>query len=204
MLGRLVGGDDNGPLLVAFTDQLEEERGRLLGEFQIAQLVNDQEIKSRQILQEFDQASGHIGGGQIECELFGCGKENTLALLTGLEAEGDGQMGLAHAGRAEEEDVPGLLQEVERGQLPQELLIELGLIAPVEGVQVAEHREARGLDTVIDGAVDFGDDLQLQQVQEKLLVGEPGFGRVLNFLRVVIADRREAECAGILIDPARR
>ena len=41
LLERLVGRDDDGPFLVALGDELEEEPGRLLGEGQISQLVDD-------------------------------------------------------------------------------------------------------------------------------------------------------------------
>ena len=113
LLERFVGRDDDGPLLVAFGDELEEELGRLLGKGEISQLVDDEEIDPGKIFQSFVEPAGDFSTGQDLRELFGGEEEHALAGLCGFDAEGDRQMGFPDTGRTNKQDVLGSLQEVE-------------------------------------------------------------------------------------------
>jgi len=48
-----IGRDDDGSLLVAFGDELEERVCRLLGEERYPSFINDQKIDAGEILQSF-------------------------------------------------------------------------------------------------------------------------------------------------------
>jgi hypothetical protein len=113
LLERLIGCDDDGSFLVTFGDELEEEFGRLLGEGQISQFVDDQKIDAGKILQCFVEPAGDLSAGQDLRELFGGEEEHALASLGGFDTEGDRQMGFPDTGWTDEQNVLGGLQEVE-------------------------------------------------------------------------------------------
>jgi hypothetical protein len=64
-------------------------------------------------------------------------------MLDGLETEADGQVGLADAGRAEQDDILAVLDEVAAAECLDLLLVERRLLAEVEGVQALHEGEAR-------------------------------------------------------------
>src|SRR5207249_3192304 len=72
------------------------------------------------------------GAGQGGNEDGGRGEEHAVAALDGLEAEPDGEMGLAHAGRAEDHQVLTVLEEVTHAERLDLLAVDGGLIAEVE------------------------------------------------------------------------
>jgi hypothetical protein len=53
-------------------------------------------------------------------------------VLDGLEAETDGEVALADAGRAEDDDVLAVFDEVAGGEVVDLLLVERGLVCEVE------------------------------------------------------------------------
>jgi hypothetical protein len=61
-----------------------------------------------------------------------------VARLDGFDPEGDGQIGLAHAGRAEEDDILGTLDEAEAGELADLLAVDRGLKIEVELIQALD------------------------------------------------------------------
>ena len=111
LLERLIGCDDDGSLLVALGDELEEELGRLFGEGQISQFVDDQKIDSCKILQSLVQSAGDFGAGQDLRELLGGEEEHALAGLSGFDTEGDRQMGFPDTGWTDEQNVLGVFRK---------------------------------------------------------------------------------------------
>jgi hypothetical protein len=66
----------------------------------------------------------------------GCG--GVVGPVSGLDGgpcQGDGEHGLADAGRADEQDVGGVFEESERGKLADQFLVDARLCVEVEVVQ---------------------------------------------------------------------
>ena len=102
-----------------------------------------------------------------------------MARLDGLDAQGDGEMGLADAGRAEQDDVLGALDEAQAGELAHLLAVDRGLEVEVELVQALGPRQPGQLEPALDPALVPAPPLGLQGFGEKALVVEVPFGRVL-------------------------
>jgi hypothetical protein len=101
----LIAAEDDGPALVAAQDELEEEVGALAVDGDVADLVDDEQLRLPRELEALVEpvlGEGLAEGGD---EARGRGEERAHALLAGLEPEGDGQMSLADARRAEEQDI---------------------------------------------------------------------------------------------------
>jgi hypothetical protein len=76
----------------------------------------------------------HVGGG---------GEEGAVAGLGGGDPEGDGEVGCADAGRAEQQDVAALLDEAKGRELGDERPVEVGLEVEVEPGQRSRARWRR-------------------------------------------------------------
>lgn len=183
-LDALVGGDDDRALLVAVGDQAEEQRGILAAHRLEADLVEDQQAVVDVLLatQERGRELG-IAAHQRQ-QLVEAVEDHAEAVFDGLDAEGDGQVGLAHAGRtldqqgalladplagAERLDAGafhgGLEAEVEVAQRlaggqagEPERSLQAALLTPLElGVEQLVDQQVRGgvvLDRLADQALD--------------------------------------------------
>ena len=69
---------------------------------------------------------------EIFHQVVGADEVGTEAVLDGPEGQGCGQVGLAHAGRSQEQDVAGLGGEGQVGQFPDQALIDGGLEGEVK------------------------------------------------------------------------
>ena len=110
----LIAGEDDGPALVAARDELEEKVGPLAVNGDVADLVDDEDLGLGQELQAFVPAilrQGLAEGGDLP---RGRGEQRAVAVLTCFEPERDGQMGLADAGRTEQEDIVAPLDVAQR------------------------------------------------------------------------------------------
>ena len=118
-------GDDAGSL-VEFAEQVEEQGSAGSAEWQVAELVEDDEV----------------GIGKPRCDLaglplvlflfervdeFDCGeKPDALAVaFDGLDADGRGEMRLTCAGAADQDDIVGVFQELAAVKLSYERLVDL-------------------------------------------------------------------------------
>src|SRR6266487_596848 len=99
---RLVAGEDEWSLLVTPADQLEEQVGATLVDGQVSDLVDNQEpwhgVELELLLEpalgeRLGQRTDHAGGGR---------EQHPVAGLDGLQAEPDGEVGFADAGRPEQ------------------------------------------------------------------------------------------------------
>jgi len=99
--------------------------------------------------------------------------------LDGLDAEGDGEVGLADAGRAEQDDVLGALDEAQAGELPDLLAVDRGLEVEVELIEALDPGQPGQLEAALDAALMPPPPLGLQGLGEEALVVEIALGRVL-------------------------
>ena len=87
-----VGGQDHGAFLVACADQLEEQAGAFLGQWQVADLIDDEQCGSAHLAQFLVQLSAVVGLGQVADQVGQCGSVDTFAGLDSGHAKGAGQV----------------------------------------------------------------------------------------------------------------
>ena len=93
-----VGGDAQGPSLVAFGDEGEEDLGLLGALGQVAQVVEEQEVEVVQLAQLPGQGQVAFGGQQILHQSVGWGEEDGVSGFHQAMAQGAQGVGLAGAG----------------------------------------------------------------------------------------------------------
>jgi hypothetical protein len=95
----LVGGEDDGPLLIAFRDQLKQAGGGERIERQIAHLVEDEQLGLDQQTHPFLQLVLVAGALELRDEVLDGDEVDRRPGDDGLGAKRDRKMRLAHAGR---------------------------------------------------------------------------------------------------------
>ena len=122
-----IRGEDGGALLVAGIDQLEEQVGAAGLDRQVADFIDDEQGDPVDIAQARLEGTGAFGLGERGNE-FGQGREiDALMGLDGVHTQGDGQVALADAGRAEQVDSLAAVDEAELGQGEDAVAVETGL-----------------------------------------------------------------------------
>ena len=104
-LEAAVAGDDDRAAFVAAGDEREEEVGGLAFEREVADLVDDDQRVALDAFELIVEGVAVLGGLEAVDPLLGGGERHAVAGLAGLDRQGDGQVRLAGAGRAEEADV---------------------------------------------------------------------------------------------------
>ena len=112
-----VAGEHHAAGLVAGADELEEQVGAARVGGQVPELVHDEQVRCPVLLHGGGDAALRLRLGQFVDDVHCLAEEDGEAADAGLVAEGDGQVGLARAGRADERDVPLLPDEVEPEQI---------------------------------------------------------------------------------------
>ena len=113
----LVGGDDQAGAFVAAGDEHEHEVGGVRVEGDVADLVDDQQRDPLQAIELCVEAALALGVGE-QRDPFGGGLErDAVAGETGADSQGDAQVGLAGAGRPEQDDVLLAGEEVELAEM---------------------------------------------------------------------------------------
>ena len=90
-----VGGDQDRPSLVSLAEDLEEELRAGLGEWDEAQLVDDEQLEAGKSLLEVEQPSLVLGLDQLVDQRGGRGEADRQSPLAGGEPQTEGHMGLA-------------------------------------------------------------------------------------------------------------
>ena len=128
VLEAAIGGEHGGAFLVAGIDQLEEQVGAAGFDRQVADLIDDQQGDPVNIAQARLEGPGAFGLGERGNE-FGQGREiDALMGLDGVHPQGDGQVALADAGRAEQVDSLAAVDEAEFGQGEDAIAVEAGAV----------------------------------------------------------------------------
>ena len=163
-----VGGDDGRPLAVALLHQLEEDVGLLGAEVEVAHLVDHEEVDLHQSIDQL--AGGVVGEAAVHLveELLGLDEEAAVAGLQGPQQDRAGEAGLADAGGADEDEVLGAREEVERGELEDRGLADAGLELPRVGLERPPLGQARTVDTVLEEADLLALVLLAQQTREEV------------------------------------
>ena len=143
-----IGRDDDAGALVELAQQMEEQGPAGGAERQVAELVEDDEIG-------VGEPPGDLASFALSFLLFegvdefdGGEEPDALAVvLDGLDADGRGEMRLARAGTADQDDIVGVLQELAAMKLADERLVDLAA-GEVEAGKVAVVREAGRLELI--------------------------------------------------------
>ena len=110
--GRLVGGDHERAVLVARADELEERAGLVAVLVDVGDVVEDDEVElveppdrrfERQVAARRLELLHQVGGSDVE---------DTIPALDKGEADPRGEMALAGAGQAENDDVVAVVDPV--------------------------------------------------------------------------------------------
>lgn len=189
----LVGGEDDGALFVALTDDLEEQVGAEFVDGQEAELVDDEKRRAKELGEFLVEAVGLLCGGEGVDDVSGGGEEGAMALEASLVAQGDGEVGFAEADAAEKDDVVAVLEEVEAEEVLDGGPVDFAGPAPVELIEGFEDGEVSGLDAAFGGAVHAQMAFAFEEAGEELEVGPAVLGGLCGQGVVVFADPGELE-----------
>ena len=119
-----VGGDDDRGSLVEPAHQVEEQLPAGLSEGQVAEFVEDDEVASDELVCGAALASGAEFGLEVVDQVDDVVAAAACTLSDAGPRDGDGEMGLAGAGAADEHDVALALQEAAAGELLDQGLVD--------------------------------------------------------------------------------
>ena len=103
--------------LVAGGDELEEQVGGFGFEGDVADFVDDDQRVAAEPAQLVVETAGGVGEGEAVDPFGGGGEHDAVPGVAGADGHTDGEVGLAGAGRAEEDDVVAGGDEVEGGEV---------------------------------------------------------------------------------------
>ena len=137
-----------------FADQEPKEEARFFArERQVAQFGEDQELGVRELLEAALQTILVAGTHQTPHEGFEREEEDRVAGLHRLDAQGDGDVCLAHPGRAEQDDVLVALDEAQTGELADLLAIDRRLVVKVKLIEGLDPGQAGLLEAPLHAAL---------------------------------------------------
>jgi hypothetical protein len=170
-LEAAVAGDDDRAAFVAAGDEREEQVGGLALEREIADLVDDQQPVAVQAAQFVVEAVAVLCLLEAVDPLLGGREQGAVPGLAGLDGQGDREVGLAGAGRAEEADVGGFLDPGQLREMLDQWTFGAGLGGEVEVFQRLGRRERGVADALARPGGLAGEDLGLAERLQELLVG---------------------------------
>jgi hypothetical protein len=166
-----IGGDDDRAAFVAAGDQGEEQVGGLAFERQVADLVDDDQRVALDPLEFVVQRVAVLRLLETVDRLLGGRERDAVPGLAGLDRQGDREVCLAGARRAEEADVAVLVDPGELREVQDQRLLGAGLGGEVEVLQRLVGGERGVADALAGPGGIAGEDLGPQQGLEELLVG---------------------------------
>jgi len=119
-------------MLVAATDQLEQQVRMPVGVRQVADLVDQQQVRRGIAAQPQAQRRVAVQRRQLAQQLPGGDEQRRMAREHGLVAQVAREQALAQAVGADEDDIGGVGEELQRHQLLDGRTIDLRGPAPVE------------------------------------------------------------------------
>jgi len=169
-----VTGDQDRSPLVALADDLVEVLGFLGSKRPEAEVIEDQEVRSK--IDREPSLVGSIGPTAVEMRehLLDGGKEHVVAPTTGLLTEGLGEMALAHAAGSDDEDILFAFDPRSRRQIEDLLPVDRGVERPVEPFERLVARKRRPPksehELLLTSALDFVLEQPFQELHVRELV----------------------------------
>ena len=196
-----VGGDDHRPLLVPRRDDLEEHvRDRRLDR-EVPDFVDDEELVFADVLDHLGLPGLGDGlphpGDQVP-EVDEVGRDVAVGRL---DAQGDGEVGLADSGRTDEDDVLPVVEEAERLEVQHPLPVQARLEGEVESVERLPRREVRELEVHVRGAFVAEPYLLVGEFPEALDERLAVAGSPVDVAGEVLVDLGELEAGEVVPQP---
>ena len=119
-----VGGDDDRGSLVEPAHEVEEELPAGLCEGQVTEFVEDDEVAPGELVGGAALASGAEFGLEVVDQVDDVVAPASAALSDAGPRDGDGEMGLAGAGAADQDDVALALKEAAAGEFADQGLVD--------------------------------------------------------------------------------
>ena len=121
-----VRGDDDRRLLVEAADQVEQELAAGLGEREVAELVQNDEVETGEMIRETALAAGAGLGLELVDEVDDVEEAAASAATDASADDADGEMRLAGAGAADQNQVALVGEEVAAGEVANQGLVDGG------------------------------------------------------------------------------
>ena len=137
---RLVGGEQYAAALVALGDDLEQQMGGAGRHRQIAELVDHQQVRLGEAAQADVPLVRVVGAHQRGHQRRRRDVAHRVVLVDGGAAEGDGEMGLAHPRRSEQQQVVAVRHPSGGPEIPQLVGVDAGLRLAVGVCQIFRVR----------------------------------------------------------------
>ncbi len=135
-----------------------------------AELVQDHEIRVEERLQRLLNAHVRLRRGQLGREIVHGPEDHARASGAELSAECDGQMGLSHARRADHDHVLLLLHEFTRGQMLDNLHVQLRLEREIELLKHLRGRKPGRFQALFDSLLATMRQFAIDQILQKLQI----------------------------------
>src|SRR5271155_6078584 len=114
-----IAGDHHGAALIPLRDEREQHFGLLGALFDVADVVQNQQLGGIEPTQQARQRKITLGGEQFLHQLIGGPEEHRVALPDQCVAKCGGGVALTHSGRAEGQQVDSAFQELAARQFAQ-------------------------------------------------------------------------------------
>ncbi len=146
-----VGGDDDGGALIEAADQVEEQLPAGLGEGQLAQFVEDDEVEAGQIVCHATLLAATRLGLQSVDQIDDIEEAATGAAPDEGAGDGDPEVGFAGSGAADQDDIALVGDKATGGQFADQTFIDRGA-GEVELVDVFGQRQFGDGHLIPDGS----------------------------------------------------
>ena len=160
------------PGFVPPDEDLEQVFGGVGAELLHAEVFEDEEVDARELLHEVAPGPGGVGLGEVRGEIEGAADERAVAGADGADGDRGGDVGLADAGRADEEQVGVRPDEARRREFGELRLRDLGIEGPVEVGQGLLCDDAGLFQPAREEPVGASGELVLDEQLEKLQMRE--------------------------------
>jgi len=168
-----VGGDDNRAALeVSLVDDLEEDVGGVEWVGEVAEFVDDEDGGVDVGIEGFGEFALRAGNGESGDEVIGVGEEGVGAVLDGAVGDGDGEVSLAEAGGAAEDEVSTFGEELGAEVRAEEGETDGGLEGEIEVLDGGEEGEASAVDGALDAGLGAVSDLLSHEGGQEVAVGD--------------------------------
>lgn len=189
-----VGGDHDRGSLVELADQVEQELAARLRERQVAELVEHHEVEPGEMVGDAALAAGTCLGFEPVDEVDDIVEPAPRPVSDAGSRDGDGEIGLAGSGPADEHDVALVSQELAAGERVYQTLVDRGAVEGELG-DVLGQGQLGDRHLAADRACLLLGDFGLKQVADDLLRFVGALERDLDDLVVGRLHREELQLA---------
>jgi hypothetical protein len=171
-----IGRDDHRGPLIETADQMEQELSASLGERQVTEFIEDDEVDAREIVGETTGAAGPTLCLQPVDEIDGVEEPTTRPATDATASDRHREVCLAGAGPADQHDVALLGDEAATGEIAHQAFVDWRVVEG-EAIDILGQRQLGDRQLVLDRARLLLRDLGLEQIAREALRFMPTFER---------------------------